>query len=76
MLTDVRVLEGGARAELALSGPNGESATVWLGDEAGRPRGGYRLGEGVEATDALVEGLRALLGVFRGPREGAVDAQP
>jgi len=63
---DVRVSEDGARAELDLVGPAGEAATVWLAETEGRPTGGYRLAEGAEPTDALVAGLKDLLGVFRG----------
>jgi MoaA/NifB/PqqE/SkfB family radical SAM enzyme len=71
---DVRVSDEGARAELELVGPKGEAATVWLGEADGRPTGGYRVSEGTKPSDALVAGLRALLGVFRGAAERSIDA--
>ncbi len=74
-LADVRVRPDGARAEVELRGPEGESATVWLEDREGRPRGGYRLDSKAEPTEALVDGLRSLLSVFRPARADAVDAQ-
>lgn len=71
---DVRVRDGGRRAELDFVGPRGERATVWLEDAEGRARGGYRLAEGAPVTEALTSGLRELLGLFRRP---AIDrAEP
>jgi len=61
--TDLAIGEGGRRAELSLRGPAGERAMLWLGEQAGRPVGGYRL-EG-EATEAVVSGLRAAMGALQ-----------
>lgn len=62
--TEVAISEGGRRAELRLQGPEGEGATLWLGEQAGRPTGGYRLAG--EATEALVQGLRAAMAALAG----------
>lgn len=62
---DVRVSDRGRRAEMDFVGPAGERATVWLADSGGRARGGYRLADGTEATEALTRGLGALLALFR-----------
>jgi MoaA/NifB/PqqE/SkfB family radical SAM enzyme len=61
--TDVRLAADGRRAELALRGPAGERATVWLAEEGRRATGGYRV-DG-EATPALTEGLGALMAALR-----------
>jgi hypothetical protein len=58
------VSEGGARVEIAFSGPGREQATVWLAETEGKPSGGYRVDAG-EATPALVEGLRAIMDALR-----------
>lgn len=62
---DVIVSEGGRRAEAMFAGPAGERVSVWLAEERGKPVGGYRVEEG-EATEALIEGLRAIMGALRG----------
>jgi MoaA/NifB/PqqE/SkfB family radical SAM enzyme len=61
---DVRVGEGGRRAEIALLGPAGERATLWLAEGGGRPTGGYRVDSG-EATPLLIEGLRAVMAALQ-----------
>lgn len=66
---DLRVLEAGRRAEAVFVGPDGEQATVWLAEQAGKAVGGYRI-EGGEPSAALIEGLREVMGALRG-REGA-----
>jgi MoaA/NifB/PqqE/SkfB family radical SAM enzyme len=60
---------GPGRAEATFVGPHGERAIVWIGDEAGRGVGGYRV-EG-EATPALVDGLRAVMAALAARPEGA-----
>lgn len=62
--TDVAISEGGRRAELSLESADGTSAILWLGEQAGKPTGGYRL-EG-EATPAVVRGLRAAMAALAG----------
>jgi MoaA/NifB/PqqE/SkfB family radical SAM enzyme len=61
---DVKVLEGGRRAEAVFVGPAGEQATVWLAEQKGRATGGYRVDAG-EPTEALVEGLRAVMAALK-----------
>jgi MoaA/NifB/PqqE/SkfB family radical SAM enzyme len=56
---DVRVLEGGARAELDFVADDGGRATVWLAESNGKPAGGYRV-DGAPSP-ALVTGLRAVM---------------
>jgi MoaA/NifB/PqqE/SkfB family radical SAM enzyme len=53
----------GQRAELSLRGPQGEQAGVWLAEESGRVRGGYRL-DGAP-TPALIEGIGAVMHALR-----------
>lgn len=60
----VAITEGGKRAEASFHGPDGERATVWLAEQAGRATGGYRVDAG-EPTPALVEGLRAVMAALR-----------
>ena len=60
---DLAIDEGGRRGELGLRGPAGERAVLWLGEQAGRPVGGYRL-EG-EPTEAVVTGLRAAMAALQ-----------
>lgn len=62
--TGVRVRAGGTRAELELRGPEGERAAVWLADEGGRARGGYRV-DGDAPSPAVAEGLRSLMTALR-----------
>jgi MoaA/NifB/PqqE/SkfB family radical SAM enzyme len=62
---DVRVSEGGRRAEASFEGPAGERATVWLSEAGGRAAGGYRVDTG-EPTVALVAGLRAIMEALQG----------
>jgi MoaA/NifB/PqqE/SkfB family radical SAM enzyme len=66
--TDVRVQEGGRRAEIRLQSSRGDEAWVWLGERDGKPVGGYRvdMGEGA-VSDEVKEGLRAVLAAL-GPR--------
>jgi len=66
--TDVRVLDGGQRAEVRLDAASGETAWVWLGERDGRPVGGYRVADGA-VPDVVKDGLRAVLLVL-GPSEG------
>jgi hypothetical protein len=88
---EVRVLEGGRRAEAAFIGPAGEAATVWLAENNGRAEGGYRVGEGSAGargmgplaapsendgpTPALREGLRAVMEALK-PRLPTVTTIP
>ncbi len=65
---DVRVSDGGRRAEASFEGPAGEQATVWLRETGGRATGGYRVDAG-EPTPALVAGLRAIMEALRGRGE-------
>jgi hypothetical protein len=78
-LVEVRLHAGGARAELALEGPSGERATVWIDEGSGRVRGGYRLEGDTEATPALVDGLseimRELGALPTGARNAPADAR-
>jgi MoaA/NifB/PqqE/SkfB family radical SAM enzyme len=67
--TAVRVLEEGRRAELELGAPSGEVAWVWLGEQKGRPVGGYRVKEGKPSAE-VVEGLRALMAALVPARAG------
>jgi MoaA/NifB/PqqE/SkfB family radical SAM enzyme len=67
--TDVRVLDGGKRAELRFETSRGDEAWVWLGEREGRPVGGYRVSDG-SVTDEVKEGLRAVLAAL-GPAEVA-----
>jgi hypothetical protein len=66
---DVRVLDGGKRAEVQLVTSSGDEAWVWLGERDGRPVGGYRVADGV-VSDVVKDGLRAVL-VALGPPESA-----
>ncbi len=66
--TDIRVLDGGKRAEMRLETPSGDDVWVWLGERDGRPVGGYRLPDGA-VSDAVKDGLRAVLLVL-GPSDG------
>jgi MoaA/NifB/PqqE/SkfB family radical SAM enzyme len=68
--TDVRVLDRGGRAELRFEAPEGEEAWVWLAEAAGRPTGGYRIGE-ARPSAAIVEGLGAVMAALRPPQPGA-----
>jgi MoaA/NifB/PqqE/SkfB family radical SAM enzyme len=61
--TAISVDPSGRRAELSLHGPQGEHAGVWLAEESGRVRGGYRL-EGAP-TPALIEGIGAVMNALR-----------
>lgn len=61
--TAVSLDGGGERAELALEGPDGERAEVWLSDDSGRVRGGYRV-DGTP-TPALVDGIGAVMHALR-----------
>jgi MoaA/NifB/PqqE/SkfB family radical SAM enzyme len=65
----VDVGASGQRAEASFVGPDGERASVWLGEHEGRAVGGYELG-GHAPTAALVEGLRAIMGALN-PHRGA-----
>lgn len=67
--TDVRVLDGGKRAEVRLEAPSGDEAWVWLGERDGRPVGGYRVADSA-ATDVVKDGLRAVLLVL-GPADNS-----
>lgn len=62
---EVSIDPSGRRAELALEGPGGERAAVWLDEDerAGRVRGGYRV-EG-QPTAALVDGIGAVMQALR-----------
>jgi hypothetical protein len=62
---DVRIGEGGRRAELLLEDTaSGEQAIVWLGEQNGRPTGGYTLAGG-QPSMAIREGIGALIGALR-----------
>ena len=66
--TDVRAAEPegglGRRVELALRGPAGERATLWLAEDTdGRAQGGYGI-EG-DVTDALREAIGAMMAAMR-----------
>ncbi len=65
--------EKGRRAELGLRSPQGERATVWLAEDNGQARGGYRL-ESEAPSPALVEGLRELMSAL-GKAAATGDAQ-
>jgi MoaA/NifB/PqqE/SkfB family radical SAM enzyme len=58
---EVALSKGGARAELALEGPAGERATVWLEETGRRATGGYELPSGAAPGAAIAEGLRAVM---------------
>ncbi len=62
--TALELGDDGKRAELSLRGPAGESAAVWLADDDGRPRGGYRLDDDAPSP-AIVDGLRTLMTALR-----------
>jgi hypothetical protein len=58
--TGVSILEDGQRAELLFESKDGQKIEFWLGEKAGRPLGGYRVGEG-EVSAEVVSGLRLLM---------------
>ncbi len=53
----------GLRAELRLEDGRESAATLWIELASGRPRGGYRVHG--EPTEALVDGLRRVMGALR-----------
>jgi MoaA/NifB/PqqE/SkfB family radical SAM enzyme len=73
--TDVRITEGGRRAEVCLQAPAGERAWVWLGERDGRPVGGYRVGES-GATEAITDGLRAVFSILAPKAAASKDTEP
>ncbi len=57
--------QAGRRAEIGLTSPEGEKATVWLAEEQdGQARGGYELAPGTPSP-ALVQGLRELMSALK-----------
>jgi MoaA/NifB/PqqE/SkfB family radical SAM enzyme len=65
-LRDVRLVDGGDRAEFDFESPSGERAVVWFAEQAGRCHAGYRVDHRADparaASPSLVAGLRAALG--------------
>ncbi len=58
--TGISILEDGKRAELFFESPDGQKIEFWLGEKAGRPLGGYRVGE-QKVSAEVVSGLRLLM---------------
>jgi len=50
---------------VALRGPGGEGAVLWLAERQGKASGGYQVEPG-EPSPALVEGLQAAIAALRG----------
>lgn len=60
--TSIRIENSGRRATVELTDPEGHSASLWLGDDGGKSKGGYHVDE---PSDAIVTGLRAMMAALK-----------